>query len=90
MFLLTFFFGTLKTFFRSEVFAFRFFFLVIKKLDLCLLLGYLAPTEIQKLWKELRSVLSDNETIMKGDQKKTEQVKLTSEQLSESPHRVDW
>ncbi|KAM4734592.1 forkhead box protein P2-like [Anableps anableps] len=47
------------------------------------------PAEMQKLWKELKSALSDNGTIMKGNQKLSTQVKLTSEQLSESPHRAD-
>ncbi|XP_047243904.1 forkhead box protein P2-like isoform X2 [Girardinichthys multiradiatus] len=51
--------------------------------------GYLSPTEMQQLWKELRCSLSDNGTIMKGNQRISTQVTLTSGQLSESPYRAD-
>ncbi|XP_016524305.1 forkhead box protein P2-like [Poecilia formosa] len=47
--------------------------------------GYFGPAEMQKLWKELRSALSDDGAAMSGNQKTSARVEPTGDRLSESP-----
>uniref|UniRef100_A0A096MFT7 Forkhead box protein P2-like n=1 Tax=Poecilia formosa TaxID=48698 RepID=A0A096MFT7_POEFO len=49
------------------------------------LTGYFGPAEMQKLWKELRSALSDDGAAMSGNQKTSARVEPTGDRLSESP-----
>uniref|UniRef100_A0A087Y686 Forkhead box protein P2-like n=1 Tax=Poecilia formosa TaxID=48698 RepID=A0A087Y686_POEFO len=59
---------------------------VIRTKTICAdLTGYFGPAEMQKLWKELRSALSDDGAAMSGNQKTSARVEPTGDRLSESP-----